>query len=69
MDTVVDKHNVLAAVHKVQNGLCGVTEKLEKQNVCVESHIDPSRSAEESTGLLKATGRRLASSHLSLDER
>lgn len=27
---VVDKHNVLAAVHKVQNGLCGVTEKKTK---------------------------------------
>lgn len=31
VDTVVDKHNILAAVHKVQNRLCGVTEKLEKQ--------------------------------------
>lgn len=24
VDAVVDKHDVLAAVHKVQNGLCGV---------------------------------------------
>lgn len=33
MDAVVDKHHVLAAVHKVQNRLCGVTVRLEEQTM------------------------------------
>ena len=27
MNAVVDKHDVLAAVHEVQDGLCGVAER------------------------------------------
>lgn len=40
MDAVVDKDNVLAAVHKVQNGLCGVAVwKKTNQNIIYMAKI------------------------------